>query len=428
MSSEKLPKGYKQTEVGVIPDDWEVKPFFEVLKIASGQVNPKREPFKSMVLVAPDHIEGVTGRLLKCSTAAEQNAISGKYLFKPDDIVYSKIRPYLRKAIHAGFEGLCSADMYPLTPKEGNDASFLFSLILGEPFSRYAETVSARSGIPKINREELSQCKLAIPPTKTEQEAIATTLSDTDALIEALEKAIAKKRHIKQGTMQELLTGKRRLPGFGEGKGYKQTEIGVIPEDWKVVTADQICELVVDCKNRTPPVVEGGDFAVVRTPNVRHGKFVQEDLRFTDKYSFVEWTARAVPQIGDILITREAPLGEVCLVPENLQVCLGQRMMLYRPDFKKLDSSFLLYMLMAPAVQNCLQKKIGGSTVGHAKVDDIRNLAVPIPPTKVEQEAIATILSDMDTEIATLETKLTKTRQLKQGMMHNLLTGRIRLI
>ena len=110
--------------------------------------------------------------------------------------------------------------------------------------------------------------------------------------------------------------------------GYKQTEVGVIPEDWEVKVTAHVCELIVDCKNRTPPVVNGDEYAVVRTPNVRNGKFVREELRFTDAQSYVEWTARAVPQIGDILITREAPLGEVCLVPKGLKVCLGQRMMM----------------------------------------------------------------------------------------------------
>ena len=209
--------------------------------------------------------------------------------------------------------------------------------------------------------------------------------------------------------------------------GYKQTEVGVLPEEWKVATAGRVCELVVDCKNRTPPVVDGSDYAVVRTPNVRNGKFVREELRFTDEQSFREWTARAIPQIGDILITREAPLGEVCLVPSDVRVCLGQRMMLYRPDREKFDSRFLLYALMSSGVQSNLLKKIGGSTVGHAKVDDIRNLQIPLPPTKAEQEAIAEALSDADALLESLEQLLAKKRHLKQGAMQELLTGRKRL-
>jgi type I restriction enzyme, S subunit len=207
-------------------------------------------------------------------------------------------------------------------------------------------------------------------------------------------------------------------------EGYKQTEVGIIPEDWEIATATQVCEIIIDCKNRTPPVIEGGEFAVVRTPNVRNGRFVYDDLRFTDESSFREWTARAIPQIGDILITREAPLGEVCLVPKELKVCLGQRMMLYRPDQSKIDSAFFLYSLMAPIVQKCLLKKIGGSTVGHAKVDDIRNVSIPLPPTKAEQEAIAHTLSDIDALIESLDRLLTKKRQIKQGAMQELLRSK----
>jgi len=209
-------------------------------------------------------------------------------------------------------------------------------------------------------------------------------------------------------------------------EGYKQTEVGVIPEDWGVVTAEDICELVVDCKNRTPPVVDSSDFAVVRTPNVRNGRFVYEDLRFTDEQSFQEWTARAVPQQGDILITREAPLGEVCLVPDGMKVCLGQRMMLYRPDLNKTTSTFFLYALMAPEVQNCLFKQIGGSTVGHAKVNDIKTLEVPLPPLP-EQHAIAQTLSDVDALIAALDQLIAKQRHLKTATMQQLLTGKKRL-
>jgi type I restriction enzyme, S subunit len=210
-------------------------------------------------------------------------------------------------------------------------------------------------------------------------------------------------------------------------KGYKQSDIGIIPDDWEATAAARLCKLVVDCKNRTPPVIDGDEFAVVRTPNVRNGKFIREDLRFTDECSFHAWTVRATPQVGDILITREAPLGEVCLVPTDLRVCLGQRMMLYRPDHEVADSRYLLYALMSSGVQRDLLKKIGGSTVGHARVDDIRNLHVPMPPTRAEQDAVATALSDTDALIENLEKLIEKKKNIKQGAMQELLTGKRRL-
>ncbi|MFO1493342.1 MAG: restriction endonuclease subunit S [Lysobacterales bacterium] len=204
------------------------------------------------------------------------------------------------------------------------------------------------------------------------------------------------------------------------------TEVGPIPTGWEVVAAKDACALVVDCKNRTPPMVLASEFAVVRTPNVRNGQFLTDGIRFTDEASYREWTARAVPQPGDILITREAPLGEVCAVPTGLNVCLGQRMMLYRPMPGRTDSAYLLFALMSWPVRANLLRKIGGSTVGHARVDDIRFLQFPLPPLP-EQRAIAAALSDIDALLAGLDRLIAKKRDLKQAAMQQLLTGQTRL-
>ena len=216
--------GYKQTDVGVIPEDWRLLPLLSAVRIANGQVDPKVEPYRSMTLVAPDHIESGSGRLMKKETARDQRAISGKYLFAKGDIVYSKIRPYLKKAILADFDGLCSADMYPLKPASNVSAGFILAALLGHHFSNYAESVSVRSGMPKINRSELAEYTIALPPTKNEQQAIAAMLSDMDAAIAALETKVAKARNIKQGMMQELLTGRIRLPV----NGREPKEIAVV--------------------------------------------------------------------------------------------------------------------------------------------------------------------------------------------------------
>src|SRR5262249_52631028 len=155
--------------------------------VANGQVDPRNEPFKSMILVAPDHIEPGTGRLLVKRTAADQRAISGKYLFTNGDIVYSKIRPYLKKAILADFDGLCSADMYPLKPANDVVGGFMLPVLLAYRFTKHAESVSVRSGMPKINRAEMAEFIVALPPTP-EQRAIASALSDVDALVSALDR------------------------------------------------------------------------------------------------------------------------------------------------------------------------------------------------------------------------------------------------
>lgn len=204
---EHAPHLYQQTPIGWIPKEWEVRSTLDIVEFPVGQVSPLTYPYIDMTLVAPDHVEKETGRLLLQQTAREQGAISGKYVFKSGDIVYSKIRPYLRKAILADFEGICSADMYPLRVKTGSNPVFIFGMILGDQFSRYAEAVSMRSGFPKINRSEFAGFSCGIPPGH-EQEQFASVIRSADANIVRNEELLQKLQKQKSGLMHDLLTGK----------------------------------------------------------------------------------------------------------------------------------------------------------------------------------------------------------------------------
>lgn len=136
----------------------------EIMDYESGQVDPKITPYRDMPLVAPNHVESGTGRIISVETASEQNAISGKYKFIKGEIVYSKIRPNLNKVFIAPFDGLCSADMYPLKPKvERVSCDFLYYILISAPFLRYATTCSVRTSIPKLNRTDMSKFKLNCP-------------------------------------------------------------------------------------------------------------------------------------------------------------------------------------------------------------------------------------------------------------------------
>lgn len=132
----------------------------DYIEYASGQVDPKVKPYNLMPLIAPNHIESNTGKLLNIETAEEQHAISGKYLFKKGDVLYSKIRPALNKVIIADFDGLCSADMYPVTPKDNKlSTRFIYYLLTSRMFVDYATIESVRTSIPKLNRTAMSKFK-----------------------------------------------------------------------------------------------------------------------------------------------------------------------------------------------------------------------------------------------------------------------------
>ena len=204
------PEQFRDSPLGRIPREWEVTKLVDHFSFPNGQVDPTREPYKNWPLIAPDHIESETGRLLKLETAEEQGAISGKYTFEPGDVVYSKIRPYLKKATLADRVGLCSADMYPLHPYEELNSRFLLAVVLGEDFSRFAIAVSMRSGFPKINRDEMGEYVTALPST-AEQRRIAEVLDAHDARIRAEEATLDKLRQVKRGMMDDLLTGRVRV-------------------------------------------------------------------------------------------------------------------------------------------------------------------------------------------------------------------------
>lgn len=161
--------------LGQVPAHWGVTQFRRHVAIAEGQVNPEEPPYSEMVLIAPNHLESGTGRLLARETASEQGAESGKYLCAKGSVIYSKIRPALRKVCIAPTDCLCSADMYPLMPHSGLNGDFLLWYMLSDEFSTLAVLESERVAMPKINRETLNPIPLVIPP-EDEQHNISTYL------------------------------------------------------------------------------------------------------------------------------------------------------------------------------------------------------------------------------------------------------------
>jgi type I restriction enzyme S subunit len=158
--------------LGDVPAHWEIKRFKFLAKIARGQVDPREPQYRGKILVAPNHIQSGTGRITHQETAEEQGADSGKYVVRKGQIIYSKIRPNLRKVAIATVDCLCSADMYPIAVRETElRRAYFLLLLLSEPFTRYAVDCSLRVAMPKVNREALGDCWFWYPSLE-EQEAI----------------------------------------------------------------------------------------------------------------------------------------------------------------------------------------------------------------------------------------------------------------
>jgi type I restriction enzyme S subunit len=200
----------EETEIGSFPAHWSLVRFGDVVTTTSGQVDPKTEPYSDMPHVGPENIEEGTGRVLSPRPARELGLISGKYLFGPSDVLYSKIRPYLRKAALPSFDGICSADMYPLKAKGGLIREFLFCWLLHERFTHQSVSYQSRTGIPKINRKQLDSTWMPLPPER-DQNAIAGALLSCDRKERVEQSRYAALDILSRTLLHHLMTGKLRV-------------------------------------------------------------------------------------------------------------------------------------------------------------------------------------------------------------------------
>ncbi|PRA53567.1 hypothetical protein CQ062_15960 [Ochrobactrum sp. MYb68] len=309
-------------------------------------------------------------------------------------------------------EMACNQSLAAIIPQEPNIPDY-FLFLFESMYSNLRNLTGddARNG---LNLGILRSLTVVLPPPN-EQRRIAEILSSVDEAIAATQAVIEQKRIIRR----ELLSS--RFPReinqvFDAGN--------TVFKEWKFVPASSICIDIIDCKNRTPPLAEQG-YAVVRTPNVRNGRFVASGLQFTDEDSFNEWTSRGLPQAGDVLFTREAPYGEVCLAP-NMSFCLGQRMMLLRANLKEIVPEYLLYSLQSAILKKEMFRRAGGSTVGHLRVKDVRNLPIPLAPMD-QQLLIIKMFQSLDQSLDDNLGSLSSLKTLKAALMSDLLTGRKRV-
>ncbi len=293
------------------------------------------------------------------------------------------------------------------------DSRFL-NYVLNAEFSRKfsVQVLSVAVGQANINGQKLKSYPIPLPPKKEEQLAIADALSDADALIESLEQLLAKKRQIKQGAMQELLTGNRRLPGFSK--------------KWELRRLDALASILSGgTPSTTQPEYWGGDVPWCTPTDITAldgCKYLSETSRTITCEGLKASSAEVIP-VRSVVMTSRATIGECAI--NAVPVTTNQGFKSFVP-FADVEVEFLYYLLLIQT--QAFISLCGGSTFLEIGKTQLAAFEVGWPATKEEQTAIAAILSDMDAELDALKVKLTKARQIKQGMMQELLTGRIRLV
>jgi len=441
--------GYKQTEVGVIPSDWKVVSLGDVFSF-SGGFSASRDQLSNdgfcYLHYGDIHKSNKTFIDVKreYSDIPKLNipirAISRKSLLDDGDVVFVDASEDDEGASRhiviqnpdclsyiSGLNTIVSKSKDETIDKKFRQYCFQ-TLSVKRQFLYFAVGTKV-TGISKTN---IARIQIPLPPTLAEQERIATALSDVDRLIASLEKLIAKKRNIKQGAMQELLTGKKRLPGYGNinGKpvGYKKTEVGVIPEDWESKQLGELFEITSSKRVfQSEWKMEGIPFYRARELAVLGDRDTINNALFISKEMYVEYRNKyGVPLVGDMLVTGVGTLGKTFVVRDGREFYFKDGNIIWFKLSGIVNPNFLEQLYLTKVITKQIEDGSAGTTVGTYTISGARKTTIPFP-SLTEQIAIAQILSDMDAEIEQLEQKLSKCKFIKQGMMQELLTGKIRL-
>jgi type I restriction enzyme S subunit len=399
---------YKQTEVGVIPEDWEVKPLGSIASIATGNTPPTRDTANygdEFLFVSPVDL-GFSKYISRTEKMLSKKGFSISRPFPKGSVLFVCIGSTIGKCGIASEILTSNQQINAILPSGVLSSDYLYYAV--SAVASKVKSLAGEQAVPIVNKTQFSETAIPVPATKAEQEAIAEALSDVDALIGALNQLIAKKRDLKQAAMQQLLTGQKRLPGFhGE---------------WKETTLGEIGECIIGLTYKPENVVDHG-LLVLRASNIQNGQLTYDD----NVYVNIEVSAPLITRPGDILICvrngSRALIGKCAMIDEaTSRLTFGAFMSVYRTN----HSRFIFHAFQAQDIQRQIHENIG-ATINQITNKDLKSFRVKLPP-EAEQTAIAEVLSDMDAELAALEQRRDKTRALKQGMMQELLTGRIRLL
>lgn len=405
--------GYKQTEIGVIPDDWEARRIDSACRLINGRgFKPYEWQTTGLPIIRIQNLNGSEEfNYFRDPYEKKLEVEPGQLLFAWSGSRGTSFGPH----IWNGPLGLLNYHTWKVQVFIGEVFKDFLLHALRRLTKFIEEKAHGASALVHTQKWEMESFLFPLPPTRAEQEAIAGALSDADALIESLEQLVAKKRQIKHGAMQELLTGQKRLPGFTGAWGTKR--IGEVAEVKTGPFGSALHER--DYVQDGTPIITVEHLGILGVTHSNLPLVSETDRKRLSAYSL---------QLNDIVFSRVGSVDRNALIrdPEAGWLFSG-RLLRLRFDQKTVFAPFLSHYFHTEPFKERVRSVAVGQTMASLNTRILSGVMIHLPSLP-EQSAIASILSDMDTEISALEAKLTKARQVKQGMMQELLTGRIRLV
>jgi type I restriction enzyme S subunit len=408
----------QQTEVGELPADWRVVKLSSIASVTSG----KRLPLgRSLVAHETAH------PYIRVSDMRAGTVNVDGVQFVPED-VFPQIRQYCvsKDDLYisvAGTLGLvgCVPDVLDganLTENANRISGlqvpreYLYQVLASPLVQSVIESGRTVGAQPKLALVRIRNFSIPLPASDEEQRAIGEALTDADTLIDSLEQLLSKQRQIKQGAMQELLSGQRRLPGFG-GEWVSHT------------LSTLVSSPITDGPHETPMFHDDG-IPFLSVNNIADNRIDWSEVRYVSRAAHEQYARKCRPQRGDLLLGKAASVGRIAVVEDDTEFNIWSPIALIRLK-ATLSNWFVFYQFQSRFLMRQIGLLTNSSSQGNIGMGDIERLEVLLPSLD-EQHAIAQVLTDMDSALTALQARLAKARELKQALMQVLLTGRIRLL
>ncbi|MFH1872772.1 MAG: restriction endonuclease subunit S [Pseudomonadota bacterium] len=407
-------------------------------------------------------VEAASGRVDTSTVRRYEKVKKGYTHFRDGDVLFAKITPCMengKMAVTHGLRngvGLGSTEFHVLRPRKGVDPHYVYHFVSSTRYrSEAAHHMTGAVGQKRVPLSFLEQSQIPLPELDEQRRIVAEIekqFSRLDEAVAGLKRVKANLKRYKAAILKAAVEGRlvptegdlarregrnyetgaqllqrildsRRSQWQGKGK-YKEpvapdtTNLPELPEGWAWASAMQACDPVVDCHNKTAPYTDSG-IPLVRTTNIRDGRLLLDDVRFVDQPTYEFWSRRCPPEPGDVLFTREAPMGEAGIIPRGVRLCLGQRTMLMRPS-PAISSSFLLTALLSPVVKALIERVAVGSGVKHLRVGDVELLPIPLPPLAEQHRIVAevdrqvSLVSEVGLDV---EVNLSRGKLLKESVL-----------
>lgn len=396
---------------GEFGGEWSVRSWRDTVDISTNMVDPRINEYSELFHVGPGNIESFIGQFYNnVLKVKDSNLISGKFYFKKGDIIYGKINPQLAKYVIAPFEGLASADAYVLNTKNGVIQNYLYAILQTKDFYKYTVSVSSRTGMPKINRDELNIYNY-LSPSEAEQTQIGNFFQNLDQSIALQNKKLAQTQNLKKAMLEKMFpkTGSTqpeiRLKGFSG--------------DWELQPLESVFGKIRNAfvGTATPYYVKSGRF-YLESNNVKDGKINRKSEIFINDYFYYKQQDKWL-KTNDIVMVQSGHVGHAAVIPKELNNSAAHALIMFTDYKVDADPHFINYQIQTYKAKNEIDKITTGNTIKHILSSDMKKFSLLFPCVN-EQKQLGNFFKKLDETLALQQQQLQTLKNLKQAFLEKM--------